>query len=215
MTRVTALVVLTVCLTASIAEAQVLNRWDAAGHVTWLGERRQNQPNQWDRWFGVASGGGSAGVYWTSHLKTELDISTSSEGEIYSYEQVVVPGIPAPIYIQRDREIRVTTASLGLSGQFFENAWFHPFIGTGIEITREREHVETIPPVVPPRGLPPFTVGVPQTETRVRYGARPYTATGFKVYVSERAFIRSDIRMSWSADGLAALAWRSGVGFDF
>lgn len=49
----------------------------------------------------------------------------------------------------------------------------------------------------------------------VRLGARPYVAAGFKVYVSERAFIRSDVRTSWSSDGFAALAWHRGVGFDF
>jgi hypothetical protein len=40
-------------------------------------------------------------------------------------------------------------------------------------------------------------------------------SAGFKVYVSERAFIRTDLRTSWSSDGLAAMAWRNGIGFDF
>ena len=52
-------------------------------------------------------------------------------------------------------------------------------------------------------------------ETHVRYYGRRYIATGFKAYVSEHAFIRTDIRASWSSDGLAALGWRSGIGVDF
>jgi hypothetical protein len=38
---------------------------------------------------------------------------------------------------------------------------------------------------------------------------------GFKGYVSERVFIRTDMRTSWSSDGVAALAWRTGIGVDF
>lgn len=189
-------------------------RWDAAAHVTWLGEQRRLQSEIGDRWFDVASGGGVVGYHWTSHLKTELDISTTTEGEIYSYEAVPVPGTPTPLFVQRDHEFRITTVSAGLAGQFFENTWFHPFVGAGIELVREREAIETaFPPFSPrdPRGISL----VPQSETELRYRSRPYVATGFKAYVSERAFIRSDIRTSWSGHGIAALAWRTGVGVDF
>jgi hypothetical protein len=224
MTR--ASIVLAVCLTASTAAGQDVTptvtlvpagsaRWDAAGHVTWLGERRliDDQSSQSDRWFGVASGGGSVGYYWTPHLKTEFDLSTSNEGEHYSFETIALPGQTTPLFVQRDHEIRFTTASAGLTGQFFENAWFHPFVSAGIELVREREHIETIPPPVPPRGP---TVSVPAVaDTRVRYRGRPYVGTGFKVYLSDHAFIRTDIRTSWASDGLAALGWRSGVGVDF
>jgi hypothetical protein len=239
MTRARSAIALAVCLTASIAAAQEPShgsrnephsgptptvtllpaspsRWDAAAHVTWLGERRPDESIQWDPWFNLASGGGSVGYYWTPHFKTEFDVSTSTEGEKYSVELIPIPGATAPLFLQRDHEFRVTTASAGLIGQFYENAWFHPFLGAGIELTHERERIETALPIVPPRDpRAPSIIPPPPTETRVRYGARPYASTGFKVYVSEHAFIRTDIRTSWSADGLAALAWRSGVGVDF
>jgi hypothetical protein len=225
MTRVDTAIALFVCLTASAAAAQERTpavtltpaappRWEAGGHVTWLGEEFATRSSfESDRWFGVASGGGTVGYYWTPHFKTELDIATSSEGEIYSVDVVTVPGPTSPLFVQRDHEIRLTTASAGATGQFFENAWFHPFVGAGIELVREREHIETVPPPIPPRGFP--AIPAQPDETRVRYRARPLTATGFKVYLSERAFFRTDIRMSWSSDGLAALGWRSGVGVDF
>jgi hypothetical protein len=217
---------LAACLTAWSAHAQqpgatvrlvpaAATRWDAGAQVTWLGERRPVESIDWggDSWIGMASGGGSVGYYWTSHLKTELDVSTSTEGERYSVEVIPFPGGTTPLFVQRDHELRVTTASAGLVGQLFENVWFHPFAGAGIELVREREHIETLPPPVPPRGS---AIGAaPPSETHVRYVSRPYVATGFKAYISERAFIRTDIRASWSADGLAALAWRSGVGVDF
>jgi hypothetical protein len=225
MTRARTAIALAVCLTASISAAQEpavtllpasAPRWDATAHVTWLGERQPEPSIQWDQWFNVASGGGIVGYYWTAHLKTEFDISTSTEGERYSFELIALPGTTTLLPVQRDHEFRVTTASAGVIGQFLENAWFHPFVGAGVELTREGEHIETTLPVAPPRDprAPPL-FQAPQTETLERYRARPYVATGFKAYVSERAFIRSDVRTSWSSDGLAALAWRSGVGFDF
>lgn len=191
-------------------------RWDAAAQVAWLGEHRPGSPVQWDRWFDVAAGGGLLGYYWTPHLKAEFDVATSTKGEMYSVEPLVLPGSAAAFYLQRDHEFRISTASAGLIGQLFENAWFHPFVGGGIELVHERERVETALPVGLPRD-PRALVIVPDpgTETRVRYAARPYAATGFKAYVSDHTFIRTDLRGSWSAGGLAALAWRSGIGVDF
>ena len=176
----------------------------------------RSQSFQWDRWVNVASGGGIVGYYWTSHLKTEFDVSTSTAGEFYSVEPIALPGSPAPFFLQREHQLRTTSASAGVIGQFFENAWFHPFVGAGIEVTHEREDIDTALPFGPQRDpRAPTIVPAPEAETRIRYHARPYTAAGFKVYVSERAFIRTDIRTSWSSHGLAALAWRSGVGVDF
>jgi hypothetical protein len=215
---------LAVLLTASAPSAQqrtptvtlvpaMSTRWDVAAHVTWLGERRPAELFQWDRWLGVASAGGNVGYYWNAHLKTEFDLSTSNEGENYSFETIALPGQTTPLFVQRDHNVRFTTASAGLTGQFFENAWLHPFVSAGVELLREREQIETIPPPVPPRG--PAVSPAPEEETRVRYTGRPYLATGFKVYVSDHAFIRTDIRTSWSSHGLTALGWRSGVGVDF
>ena len=227
MTRACTAIALVACLTPSIVVAQDgkqavvvvpagAARWDAAAHITWLGEHRPDPAIQWDRWFAVASGGGTLGYYWTSHLKTEFDISTSTEGEMYSVDPLVLPGSTTPFFLQRDHELRVTTASAGVIGQFFENAWFHPFVGAGIEVVHEREHIETSLPIGPPRDpRAPVIVPAPQAETRVTYRARPYVSIGFKAYVSDYAFIRSDVQTSWSSDGLAALAWRSGVGVDF
>jgi hypothetical protein len=215
---------LVVCVATSTASAQdaataltllpaAPSRWDAAAHVTWLGERRANPSFQWDRWVNVASGGGILGYYWTPHLKTEIDISTSTQDEIYSVEPIALPGTNTLFALQRDHEFRVTTASVGLVGQFFDNTWVHPFVSAGVEIVRAREHVETTVPFVSPR-TPALPI-VTEPETIVRLAARPFAAAGLKVYVSQRAFIRTDVRTSWSRDGLAALAWQSGVGVDF
>ena len=162
MTRLCTAVAVASCLTASISAAQEptpavtllpasASRWDVSAHVVWLGERRPDPSIRWDQWFNVASGGGLVGYYWTPHLKTEFDISTSSEGERYSVEHIAIPGITTVLPLQRDHEFRVTTGSAGVIGQFFDNAWFHPFVGAGVELIREREHIETSLQFIPPR----------------------------------------------------------------
>jgi hypothetical protein len=226
----TAALALAVWLPASIVSAQdsrpvpTVNlkpasptRWDAAAHVTWLGERVSQplQPFDSERWFGVGSAGADLGYYLTSHFKVEIDVATSTKGETYSFEQIQLPGSPAPFFLQRDHEFRMTTAALGMNVQFFENAWFHPFVGAGVELRREREHIETAVPIVVPRSGPSPVIVDAESQTRVRYDGRPFLATGFKGYVSERVFIRTDVRTSWSSDGVTAVAWRTGVGVDF
>ncbi|HEY9462443.1 MAG TPA: hypothetical protein VIR54_05100, partial [Vicinamibacterales bacterium] len=43
---------------------------------------------------------------------------------------ISAPGLTSPLFIERNHEVRFTTLSAGLSGQFFENAWFHPFVNS-------------------------------------------------------------------------------------
>ncbi len=200
----------TVTLTRAPADA---SRWDASGHLTWLGRHLQPSLN-WDRWYEVATGGATVGYYWTPHLKTEFDVTTSTQGDTYSVEPVP-PFPPFPSFVQREHEFRLTTVSAGLTAQFFENAWFHPFVGTGIDLIRERERIQTTTQIASPRDPRAPAIPPPQMETQARYLARPFVSAGFKLYVSERAFVRTDLRTSWSSDGLTTLAWRNGIGFDF
>ncbi len=188
------------------------SRWDTYGHLTWLGA---HQHQSFDPWYEVAAGGATVGHYWTPHLKAELDVSTSTQGQTYWVEPV--PPFPAvPSFVTSYHEFRLTTVAAALNAQFFENTWFHPCVGAGIELTREREHIERTTSIVIPRDprSPPATA-LPQTETKTRYVGRPFVGAGFKVYMSERVFIRTEVRTSWSSDGLGTLAWRNGVGFDF
>jgi hypothetical protein len=232
MIRARAVVTLMACLAPAPSSAQDkspasaltliptdASRWDASAQVTWLGRHLPGSFN-WDRWYQVAAGGASVGYFYTSHLKAEFDIGTSTRGESYSIEPVPAPPGPIPPgaafpFLQRDHEFRVTAASAGLIAQFFENTWFHPFVGAGVEVVRERERIDVTIPIAFPRDPRTPVVAPPATETTVRYDVRPFAGAGFKVYLSERAFFRSDLRTSWSSDGVAGLAWRNGVGVDF
>ena len=188
------------------------SRWDAYGHLTWLGRHQQQS---FDPWYEVATGGASVGYYWTPHLKAELDFASSTQGQTYSVEPV--PPFPSfPTFVTSEHEFRLATVAAALNAQFFENTWFHPFVGAGIELTREREHIRRTTSIVIPRDpRAPPAMSPPQTETKTRFVGRPFVDGGFKVYVSERAFIRTDLRASWSSDGLATMAWRNGIGLDF
>lgn len=186
---------------------------DVAGLFAWFDERRSNPSFGSNRSVDAVSGGITVGYYWTPHLKTGIDLAVSTEGETYSIEPIAVAGSAVPVYLPREHRLRTAVLAAGVSHQFFENRWFHPFVGTGLELLREREQIETVFPFAP--GTRPSFVMPEGTERRLRYTVRPFVETGFKVYFSEHAFIRSDIRTSWTTDGLASLAWRSGVGVDF
>jgi len=48
----------------------------------------------------------------------------------------------------------------------------------------------------------------------VNWSARPVVGAGFKLYVSERAFIRSELRSSFSNRRAEHVTWAAGIGVD-
>jgi hypothetical protein len=193
-----------------------LPRWDVAGLVAWLNVNKSGVGLDWNDWYDAGSSGAVVGYHWTPHLKSEVEVATSSEGNVYSEQIVALPGQPFPIYRSQEHFFRTTTLSAGGTYQFLENSWGHPFIGAGVTFIRERERIET-PPGYGLSRDPRFPVTLPALapQTRVRYFAQPFLTGGVKAYVSERAFIRAEMRSSLSSDRLAGLAWRVGAGVDF
>jgi len=194
-------------VTTFVPETQ--RHWDAAGLVGWRGVNKSDVAPDWNDWYDVAVFSASAGSYFTPHVKIDLDLSTTTTGRVFGQDLVGIPGA-VPYYRLRESRFRRTTAAAALAYQFFENQWVHPFLGAGIEGIREAERVET--QLLPTRG-PLAQVVIP--ETQVRYSARPFVTGGVKWYVSERSFIRSDIRSTFSSDGAESAVWRVGVGVDF
>jgi hypothetical protein len=188
-------------------------RWDVAGHVGWFGSNESEVAPSWNRWADSASVGGSVGFYATPHLKLELDVATTNEADLFTQDQILVPGAP-PIFVSRQLFFRSTTVGAAVAYQFFENAWFHPFLAAGAEGVHRRQHTELLPQYIPVPGRPGTFVPGALTEPRTVATARPFAATGFKAYVSDRAFIRTDVRISFT-DQADAIVWRGGVGFDF
>ena len=52
-------------------------------------------------------------------------------------------------------------------------------------------------------------------EAASSYRARPLAGAGFKWYVSERAFIRSELRAAFGVDRTESVHWLAGIGADF
>ena len=198
-------------------------RWDLAGHVGWLGSNKSDIGADWNDWYNTASGGVTAGYYFTPHVKAEVTTAMSRQGRIYSQESIPVPGAAFPIFRSREHFFAATTFGAGVSYQFFENQWFHPFVGGGLETVRETHRIDTPQQLIPGRPNPatplvpvptqilPATTGT----TDVSWAARPYIATGFKWYVAERGFVRSELRSSFSNRGPEHVVWSAGVGVDF
>src|SRR5688500_4925295 len=65
-----------------------LARWDVAGHVGWLGVNKSEIAPEWNEWYDAGSFSASVGFYWTRHLKIELDVSTTTEADVFSQEQI-------------------------------------------------------------------------------------------------------------------------------
>jgi hypothetical protein len=190
-------------------------RWDAAAQVGWFGTNKSAFATEWNDWSDAAAFSLSGGYYLTPHLKVEAGAATTTTGEVEELE-TIAPGGPFPILRSRRHFVRSTTVSTGLAYQFLENAWFHPFVGVGIEGTRERARIESAPEFVPlPGGRPGTLVPGATTEVAITYRARPLVSTGFKWYLSEQAFVRSDLRSTMSKDRAESVSWRIGIGFDF
>jgi hypothetical protein len=190
-------------------------RWDAAGTIGWFGANQAPLAQRWNDWSDSASFGLSTGYYLTPHLKLEVDAGTTMSAAVDAVEQIDV-GSPFPVFRSRRLFFRSTALSTGLTYQFLENAWFHPFVGIGIEGSRERTRIESQPLFVPlPGGRPGTVAPAPPPEIVTTYTARPVVSGGFKWYVAERAFIRSDLRSSFSAEHAETVTWRVGIGFDF
>jgi hypothetical protein len=191
-------------------------QWDSAVQAGWFGGNKSDVAPEWNDWYDAASFSVSIGRYLTPHLKLEGDVAVSTTGRILHDNLVTFPGDLFPYYQPREHRFRTTQAGIGAAYQFFENRWFHPFAGGGLQVTRESERADRLVSPVYFRNpgipvvLPPLDE-VDIVETRVA----PYVTAGFKAYVSERAFIRSDIRADATADRVESVVWRAGIGFDF
>jgi opacity protein-like surface antigen len=185
--------------------------WDAAGHAGWVAAHKSDRNTVGDDWFNVFDARLSVGRYLTPHLKTEIHLGATGEGRVYRAEQLAVAG--GSVYLARQHYFQTATFGAGVVYQFFENQWFHPFAGGGLAVARERERIEgeQFGPVSPGRNLSPAIL---PEERHVSYSPRPFLTTGFKWYVAERAFLRTNVQASFSTRRTADVTWTAGIGVD-
>jgi hypothetical protein len=164
-------------------------------------------------WHSSLFGGLGAGWHWTPHWKTEIDFGASDEDTVYRTTSIVINGQTAfqPSWLRYSRR----TLGVSQQYQFYENAWFHPHLAAGVNLTWE-ERTETFDRSVF-YGPGPFYGPVPEARTEgptTEFTLRPFVAAGAKIYVAERAFIRTDIRFA-IRNGFDETLTRLGFGFDF
>jgi hypothetical protein len=182
-----------------------LARGDVAASTGFIGTTHAEAPI-YNRWANSGLGDISGGFYWTDHLKTEIDLLRAGEATAYGSERAGSPGS----YVQLTHHYRSGVFAAGQSYQFGRNAFFHPFVTAGVSVDRERQsHERTVYLSSAGRAVLPTEI---RTETRVR--ARPFVATGFKAYFSERGFFRTDLKLDIQS-GVEQVAWKAGFGVDF
>jgi opacity protein-like surface antigen len=180
--------------------------WDIAAHVGWVAAAKPDTGSLGgsfgDDWYSALSGRVSAGRYLTSHLKTEIHAAMNGEGRVYRQDP---PSGTVPVFRASEHYFRTAAAGAGLFYQFFENQWFHPYAGAGLELVREEHRIVVLD------GRTGSRASVP---AEVSHAARPFLATGFKWYVADRAFVRAGVQGSLSSHGAVHIAWTTGFGAD-
>lgn len=189
------------------APLAAIGRWDVAGQLALLNRNKSDLGQQWDHWYAAPLVEGSAGHYWTPHFKTEVDFATAGQGTIDGVEDMRY----------REHTLRESTVAATAVYQFFDNQWVHPFVGAGLEVAREHHVADSLPASIAtfPVTTPPVTRRPIPAIDNVSYSVRPVMAGGFKFYVSQTVFMRTEVRTSFSTQRPLAIQWRGGVGIDF
>jgi len=191
-------------------------RGDAHVVIGWQNLHKEQPERQYrDDWINsIFYGGAGAGWYWTEHLKTQVDFGAGTKGRQYRFEPLVINGQTTGTSSRVS--VKQQSVAIAQHYQFFRNQWFHPHVGAGIDIARETTSEEYQPIVVfdnvtrTSRQVRPARTEGPDHRTI----ARPFVETGFKAYMTRRAFFTGDSRVMFR-NGLEEVLFRFGFGVDF
>ena len=112
-----------------------------------------------------------------------------------------VPGIAVPVYRSFEQRAQVTSIAPAVHYQFFRNQWFHPLLGAGVSLDRDRVrrvYPEQPVPIGANGGAPWVQLPREEQPTRTTIVLRPLLLGGFKAYVASRAFLRSDVSATFA-----------------
>jgi hypothetical protein len=163
---------------------------------------------------GIFYGGTGVGWYWSDHLKTQVDFGAGTRGRQFRYEPIVVNGQTTA----QSSRISVNQQSVAIAQhyQFFQNQWFHPHVGLGVDIARETTREDYDPVLV----FDPVTRGSRLVSPPLSEGpehriiARPFGEVGLKAYTTRRTFFTADSRVMFRR-GIDEVLFRIGFGVDF
>jgi hypothetical protein len=200
-----------------LCQAAPIARADFTAATGSFSSNRGELVDNYERWPHTAFGSLAAGLYWTDHLKSEVEVARTGTAELYGFEYLGLPEAPGfgvPVERRFD-SVKVSAAQLV---QFGRNARFHPFIGAGIDVDRERAVYER-------RGQNQLIYGAggrveraisvpPQSTSRTTTHVRGFGTGGFKGYFSERGFFRTELKVQVGSR-LEQVMWKMGLGVDF
>jgi len=190
-------------------------RADVSGTLGWLVVNREVPAGYdfGDDWQHSLFAAATAGWYWTDHLKTELELGAGTETTAYRSRRIVIDGRPTSEFVE-SRYVR-RRVGLGQHYQFFRNAWFHPYVAAGANVSfddiTDRTHA------VVTYGPAPGNTRVIEPERidrRSTVVVSPFVSAGFKAYLTERGFFRSALEVTLR-DGVDEVLLRFGFGMDF
>lgn len=174
-------------------------RVEVAAHLGWEGVAKLELENASER-YDSGSAAASFGYFWTPHLKTELGVARAGRGEIYQTHLIEMRGL-LPVYRSFQHSYEGVVLSPTITYQFLRNQWVHPFVSAGAHVVREKHRVLD------------FDTRATSDETTI--SGVPFVGGGAKFFVSERAFIRTDVRTTVAEADTRRISWTAGVGVDF
>lgn len=156
----------------------------------------------------------SGGWYWTEHLKSEIDFGARTKGRAWIAEPVMFAG--AQTFYPIDKTFSRQTLAVAQQYQFFHNAWFHPHLAAGANLTWERSTVHRgAATVYDPITRTSRVVSPERTDAgRTDFAVNPFVQAGFKGYMTPRTFFTADARLMFRG-GLDEILFRAGFGVDF
>lgn len=183
-------------------------KWDAGAGFSLLWARDADVGDEGDGSLGGYQLRIDVGRYWTPHLKLGFSAASGPRFRTVQLAYVDANGRPYPAAITT--HARLVTMAPGVSYQFGDNAFMHPYITAGAQIGFLSMHRERDPDA--------FRAPVPVPridERRSAVHARPFAAAGFKAYFNRRVFVRPEVMGAFGPGGIRQFTLHLGAGVDF
>jgi opacity protein-like surface antigen len=190
-----------------------LMRGDVSGTLGWLAAATGDY-DYYDDWHSSLLGELGAGWYWSNHAKLEISGGATKERTVYG--SVTFEQNGQRHYGPSRQRFSTRRLSIAQLYQMGDNQWFHPYVGAGIDVVWERtsrrdEAIFTYDINARQNRLLRNPVEFPPTTD---VAVVPAASAGFKAYLTQRSFFRSDLRVGFS-HGPNDVALRFGFGIDF
>jgi hypothetical protein len=156
------------------------------------------------------------GRYWTTHVKTTIQLSNAGDTDhLYESDYRYSPLPSAPqTYTARETltSARPVLVSAGVTYQFRENVFAHPFVSGGVRLAWLSDTVTTSTHL----SGPPYSLLSSTSTSSTTFDVRPTVAVGGKMYFANgRVFMRPELVLVIDREGTARGVARVLVGSDF